>query len=244
MAFIKAFKQIDLANEQRPILSIPQYIDFALYEQALLTDTNIDSKMNKAHQLSSNVLEHSCLPYQHIINLQDQQNYQVLPSTLFQYESLVSSVTAKNNHEVGSIEENSVPIIYFDRDRSHDNGIAAFDLTFTISHDYHARTTECFLDCSIHIFTSQTNVHLLANRFQHMLKQLFSSSSLVIHEPIYRLAIVLPAEQEFIHQINNTNISTSYSWPNSVHECFIQQAQLYPQKLAIELDEQSLTYSK
>ncbi|CAF1468770.1 unnamed protein product [Adineta steineri] len=295
MAFIKAFKQIDLANEQQPILSAPQYIDFALYEQTLLADTNIDSKMNKAlphenkidqihsgraystafsfdqnivdamisfassndltmfslslacyyvflyklinmddddlcvgsvianrtkqkmkdmigmfvnlvpyrmkmeannsfeylirkiQQLCSDVLKHSCLPYQHIINLQDQQNYQVLPSTLFQYESLVSSVTTKNNPEVGAIEENSVPIIYFDRDRSHDN---------------------------------------------------------VIHEPIYKLSIVLPTEQEFIHQMNNTNISTSYSWPNTVHECFIQQAQLYPQKLAHELDEQSLTYSE
>ncbi|CAF4213004.1 unnamed protein product, partial [Adineta steineri] len=42
MAFIKAFKQIDLANKQQSILSILQYIDFALYEQALLADTNID----------------------------------------------------------------------------------------------------------------------------------------------------------------------------------------------------------
>ncbi|CAF1215266.1 unnamed protein product [Adineta steineri] len=44
--------------------------------------------------------------------------------------------------------------------------------------------------------------------------------------------------------MNNTDISKSYSWPNIVHECFIQQAQLYSQKLALELDEQSLTYSE
>ncbi|CAF4005591.1 unnamed protein product [Adineta steineri] len=30
MPFIKAFKQIDLANKQQSILSVPQYIDFAL----------------------------------------------------------------------------------------------------------------------------------------------------------------------------------------------------------------------
>ncbi|CAF4005625.1 unnamed protein product, partial [Adineta steineri] len=44
--------------------------------------------------------------------------------------------------------------------------------------------------------------------------------------------------------MNNTDISTSYSWSNTVHECFIKQTQLYPQKLALELDEQSVTYSE
>ncbi|CAF0798824.1 unnamed protein product [Adineta steineri] len=56
MPFIKAFKQIDLANEQQPILSAPQYIDFALYEHALLADTNIDSRMNKARPYWSNLM--------------------------------------------------------------------------------------------------------------------------------------------------------------------------------------------
>ncbi|CAF1127409.1 unnamed protein product [Adineta steineri] len=56
--------------------------------------------------------------------------------------------------------------------------------------------------------------------------------------------VVLRTEQEFIHQINNTDISTSYSWPNTVHEYCIQQTQLYSQKSALELDEQSLTYSE
>ncbi|CAF1215246.1 unnamed protein product [Adineta steineri] len=243
MPFIKAFKQIDLTNEQQSIFSVSQYIDFAIHEQMLLADTNIDSKMNKVRrywsnlmdgydwnriqhfvpdenktdqvrsgraysivlsfdesivdamisfassnnltmfslsfacyfvflyklinmdddnlcvrsvlanrpkqemkditgmfvnlvpyrmkmeannsfeylirkipELSSNVLEHSCLPYQQIINSQDQQNHQVLPSTLFQYESLVSSVTAKNNIESSTIEGNYVLAVYFDRD--------------------------------------------------------------------------------------------------------------------------------
>ncbi|CAF0774947.1 unnamed protein product [Adineta steineri] len=56
MVFIKAFKQIELTNEHQPILSVPQYIDFALYEQALLADTNIDSKMNKARRFWSNLM--------------------------------------------------------------------------------------------------------------------------------------------------------------------------------------------
>ncbi|CAF0774929.1 unnamed protein product [Adineta steineri] len=202
---------------------IGMFVNLVPYRMKMEAKNSFEYLIRKIQQLSSDFLEHSCLPYQHIINSQDQQNHQVLPSTLFQYESLVSSVTAKNNIESSTIKGNYVLAVYFDRDRSH----------------------ECFLDCSIDTFKSQTNVDLLANRFQHMLKQLFSSSSSsVIHEPIYKLSIVLPTEQEFIHQMNNTDISTSYSWPNTVHECFVQQAQLYPQKLALELDGQSLTYSE
>ncbi|CAF1453367.1 unnamed protein product [Adineta steineri] len=213
---------------------IGMFINLVLYRMKMEANNSFEYLIRKIQQLSSDVIEHSCLPYQHIINSQDQQNHQVLPSTLFQYESLVSSVTAKNNIESSTIEGNYVLAVYFGRDRSHGNGVTALDLTFTISHDYHARTTECFLDCSIDIFQTQNNVDLLANRFQHMLKQLFSSSSSVIHELIYKLSIVLPTEQEFIHQMNNTDISTSYSWLNTIHECFIQQVQLYSQKLALE----------
>ncbi|CAF4213023.1 unnamed protein product, partial [Adineta steineri] len=236
---------IVVVNRQKQEMKdmISMFVNLVPYRMKMEANNSFEYLIRKIQQLSSDVLEHSCLLYQHIINSQDQQNHQVLPSTLFQYESLVSSVTAKNNLEASSIEENSVLAVYFDWDRSHGNGVAAFDLTFTISHDYHARTTECFLDCSIDIFQNQTNVDLLANRFQYILKQLFSSSS-IIHEPIYKLSIVLPTEQEFIHQINNTNISTSYSWSNIVHDCFIKQTQLYPQKLALELDGQSLTYSE
>ncbi|CAF1102928.1 unnamed protein product [Adineta steineri] len=156
---------------------ISMFINLVLYRMKMEANNSFEYLIRKIQQLSSDAIEHSCLPYQHIINSQDQQNHQVLPSTLFQYESLVSSVTAKNNIESSTIEGNYVLAVYFNRDRSHGNGVAAFDLTFTISHDYYARTTECFLDCSIHISQTQTNVDLLAYRFQHMLKQLFSSSN-------------------------------------------------------------------
>ncbi|CAF4264036.1 unnamed protein product [Adineta steineri] len=41
--FLKAFERACWANEyHQPVLIIPQYIDFALYEQALLADTNAE----------------------------------------------------------------------------------------------------------------------------------------------------------------------------------------------------------
>ncbi|CAF4257538.1 unnamed protein product, partial [Adineta steineri] len=100
---------------------IGMFINLVLYRMKMEANNSFEYLIRKIQELSSDVIGHSYLSYQHIINSQDQQNHQVLPSTLFQYESLVSSVTAKNNLEVGAVEENSIPIIYFDRDRSHDN---------------------------------------------------------------------------------------------------------------------------
>ncbi|CAF4119895.1 unnamed protein product, partial [Adineta steineri] len=55
--FLKAFELACWGNEyQESVLTIPQYIDFALYEQALLTDTSSESKMNKARRFWANLM--------------------------------------------------------------------------------------------------------------------------------------------------------------------------------------------
>ncbi|CAF3952623.1 unnamed protein product, partial [Adineta steineri] len=55
--FLKAFELACWGNEyQESMLTIPQYIDFALYEQALLADTSAESKMNKARRFWANLM--------------------------------------------------------------------------------------------------------------------------------------------------------------------------------------------
>ncbi|CAF4201713.1 unnamed protein product, partial [Adineta steineri] len=221
---------------------IGMFVNLVPYRIKMQSNNSFNHFVQEVQQLCIDVLEHASLPYQQIIETQGKREHHVLPSSAFQYESSVSTLTQNTSSKL-IVGEGCVLGAFNDRDTAHGNGTTLFDLALTIAHDHHSRSTEYFLDCSTDIFKSQANVDLLANRFQHMLTQLFSSSS-IIHEPIYKLSIVLPTEQEFIHQMNNTDISTSYSWPNTVHECFVQQAQLYPQKLALELDEQSLTYSE
>ncbi|CAF1285392.1 unnamed protein product [Adineta ricciae] len=85
--------------------------------------------VQKIHKLSNDILEHACLPYQYIVNSHNEQTQQIFPSSLFQYESLVSSLTAKNNLEC-TVDDGDVAVLeaYFDRDRSHGNGVVAFDV--------------------------------------------------------------------------------------------------------------------
>ncbi|CAF0906294.1 unnamed protein product [Adineta steineri] len=55
--FLKAFERACWAKEyQQSLLTMPQYIDFALYEQALLADTSAESKMNKARRFWANLM--------------------------------------------------------------------------------------------------------------------------------------------------------------------------------------------
>ncbi|CAF4070993.1 unnamed protein product [Adineta steineri] len=180
---------------------IGMFVNLVPYRIKIEPNEPFDHLLRKVQQLSSNILEHGCLPYQHIINSYDQREQQVLPSTLFHYESLMSSIT-QNNKSEATTDKGTVFGIYFDRDRSHGNGTVLFDLSLTIAHDHHSQSTECFLDCSADIFHHQADVDLLANRFLHMLTQLFGSSMTddPMHNqssmPISRLSLILPEEIE------------------------------------------------
>ncbi|CAF1607242.1 unnamed protein product, partial [Adineta steineri] len=180
---------------------IGMFVNLVPYRMKIEPNKSFDHLVRKIQELSSSILEHGYLPYQHIINSYDQRDHQVLPSTLFHYESLMSSITQSNKLEI-TTDEGTVFGIYFDRDRSHGNGTALFDLSLTIAHDHHSRSTECFFDCSADIFKNQADVDLLANRFQHMLTQLFCTSmtdELIYNQsnmPISKLSLILPEEIE------------------------------------------------
>ncbi|CAF1069105.1 unnamed protein product [Adineta steineri] len=192
---------------------IGMFVNLAPYRMKIEPNKPFDHLVRKVQQLSSNILEYGCLPYQHIIKSYDQQGHQVLPSTLFHYESLMSSITQNNKLEI-TTDEGTVLGIYFDRDRSHGNGTALFDLSLAIAHDHHSRSTECFLDCSADIFQNQADVDLLANRFRHMLTQLFCSS--MTDEPVHnqfniptsKLSLILPEEIEEMQRVTFRRLPT------------------------------------
>ncbi|CAF4133752.1 unnamed protein product, partial [Adineta steineri] len=369
-SFLKAFERACWANEyQQSVLTIPQYIDFAVYEQALLADTSAESKMNKARrfwanlmhgydwdrirhlvpdegqvdrhrsgrgysttftinqdvvdsmmlfastnnvtmfslsltcyyaflfkltnhdddlcvassaanrleketqdmigmfvnlllyrikiepnhtfkhlvqqvqQISNEILEHASLPYQQIIDSQDKRKYNVLPSMFFQYESLISSMVLKNSIEI-SVSEGSFVSSYNDRDLNHQNSTSLFDISFTIIHDHHTRSTECFLNCCADIFKHQDDVDLLSKRFQHIITQLFSFP--MLQESIHELTILLPSEQISLSESSNTQLfscdsstcaisksstishqmsmtEASMFWLDALHDCKLDQ---------------------
>ena len=75
-----------------------------------------------------------------------------------------------------------------------------------------------------------------------MLNQLFLFSNDLIKTPIYELSLVLSEERLLMQSLNNTQMLLPSV--NCIHHEFVCQVLQHPQKLAVELDEQSLTYSE
>ncbi|CAF1127442.1 unnamed protein product [Adineta steineri] len=195
---------------------IGMFVNILPYRIQVEPNKSFNHFVRKVQQLSTDILEHASLSYQKIIALHNKQKHQRLPSTFFQYDSLISSMTQKTTMEI-TVGKDSVIGAYYDRDRTRGNGLAIFDMSVTIAHEHHARTTECVIDCAVEIFQSQAIVNELAARFQHMLTQLFCSS--MIDEPMYKLSIVLSNDVNLVHQFDNTLIASFDSCTCTIQEC-------------------------
>ncbi|CAF1162005.1 unnamed protein product [Adineta steineri] len=195
---------------------IGMFVNILPYRIQVEPNKSFNHFVRKVQQLSTDILEHASLSYQEIIALHNKQKHQRLPSTFFQYDSLISSMTQKTTMEI-TVGKDSVIGAYYDRDRTRGNGLAIFDMSVTIAHEHHARTTECVIDCAVEIFQSQAIVNELAARFQHMLTQLFCSS--MIDEPMYKLSVVLSNDVNLVHQFDNTLIASFDSCTCTIQEC-------------------------
>ena len=61
-------------------------------------------------------------------------------------------------------------------------------------------------------------------------------------KPIYELSLISPDVNLLIQSMNNTQVL--FPSLTCIHHQFVNQAMEHSQKLAVELDEQSLTYSE
>ena len=91
-------------------------------------------------------------------------------------------------------------------------------------------------------YSYQETVNKISQRFHSILKEMFSSMSDEMKKPIYELSLILSEENLLMKSLNNTEIL--FPSMNCIHHEFISQVITHPQKLAIELDEQSLTYGE
>ncbi|CAF4062769.1 unnamed protein product, partial [Adineta steineri] len=125
---------------------------------------------------------------------------------------------------------------------SEDNIMNKFDFILSIQHDFHMNQLSCTINASVDLFNRET-VEKISQQFHSILHQL--SPSIIdsqINKPIYELSLILSNEQYLMQSLNNTQVSFSSSPFICIHHEFVYQVMKHPQKLAVELDEQSLTY--
>ena len=119
--------------------------------------------------------------------------------------------------------------------------MSKFDFALTIQYNQSTNQLSCTIDASLDLFDA-TTVDKIAQRFHSMLEQLFNIADVQMNNPIYELSLILPDERLLMQSMNNTEVL--FPPVSCIHHEFVFQVMKHPQKLAVELDDQSLTYSE
>ncbi|CAF1347236.1 unnamed protein product [Adineta steineri] len=125
---------------------------------------------------------------------------------------------------------------------NEDEILSVSDFSVSTYHDLNMNQLSCTINASLDLF-NRDNVEKISQRFHSIVQQL--SASIIdsqIDKPIYELSLILTNEQYLMQSINNTQVSFPSSPFTCIHYEFVYQVMKHPQKLAVELDEQSLTY--
>jgi non-ribosomal peptide synthetase component F len=189
-------------------------------------------------EIITSSMKYSYFPLQHILS----QHNNISKPTFFDAFFVFHSIENKNNKadvtigncQLHTISSSSIKVC-------EDEIMSEFDFCFTIQHDVNTNQLSCTIDGSLDLFYPNT-VHKIAQRFHSILEQIFLFTDDQINKPICELSLILSDEQILMKSMNNTQVS--FPSVNCIHHTFICQATKYSQKLAVELDEQSLTYSE
>ncbi|CAF1547627.1 unnamed protein product, partial [Adineta steineri] len=187
------------------------------------------------HQLLEHVgetttksMKYSYFPLQRILNRHPNISKPTFLNISFQF--LSSMITMDNKLiMIGDSQLSSIPTT-----------MNINDFSLQIQHDLNINQLACTINASLDLFNVET-VDKIFQRFHSMLNQLFTSVDDQMNKPIYEISLTLPNERLLIQLVKNTQVSFS-SPVTCIHHEFVCQVVKYPQKLAVELDDQSLTY--
>ncbi|CAF3935413.1 unnamed protein product, partial [Adineta steineri] len=190
--------------------------------------------LERVREIATNSIKYSYFPLQRILDQHPHISKHAFLDTSLEF------ISNKNNNPVVIGDSQIVP---FNSPFSinEDEILGISDFSFSIHYDMNINQLSSKINASLDLFNRET-VEKISQRFHFILNQL--SASMVdnqMNKPIYELSVILSNEQYLMQSLNNTQ--TSFSSPLScIHHEFVYQVMKHPQKLAVELDEQSLTY--
>ena len=188
---------------------------------------NFTSFLNDVKDLVLNTLSYAHVPFQHITSNKSTSTFQ----TLFDVD-----IQQENEITLGS----DICLRSFIPNSTDPNNVAKFDLTCTLHYNVKMHSMVVVLNGSTDLFETNT-IQLMAKRFESLLNQIFTSPMSI---PICEYSLLLSHEHQLLHQLNNGDQLLDQSNPLPIHQQFAYQAEKYSQKLALILDEQSLTYAE
>jgi non-ribosomal peptide synthetase component F len=196
------------------------------------------------HQLSQCVQEMrtSCLkfsyfPLQRILAQHPNVSKPAFLHTSFVFHSSKNQST-DNEVVIGDSRLHLIPILIKIRE---DKIMSQFDFALNIQYNQSSNQLSCTIDASLDLF-DVTTVNKIRQRFHSLLEQIFNGTDIQMSKHVYELLLILPDERLLTQSMNNTQVILPSL--SCIHHEFVSQAVKHPQKLAVELDDQYLTYSE
>ena len=196
------------------------------------------------HQLLKHVCEmitdtmnYSYFPLQRILNQHPNSSKATFLDTFFKFYSHENECS-QNEIMIGDAHLYS---IYYSNHIDKTEVTDKCDFSLIIQHDSNINQLSCTINASLDLFDEET-IHKITQRYHLMLEQLFMSTDDWIKKPIYDLSLILPDEHRLMESINNTQVSCPFI--SCIHHEIVYQVMKNSQKVAVELDDQSLTYSE
>ena len=188
-------------------------------------------------EIMINNLEYSYYPLQRILAQHSNSSKPAFLDTFFEFQSNQNQCY-KNEIVIGDAHLSTVS--YSDQ-INRNQAVNTCDFSLIIQHDVNINQLFCTINGSLDLFNEETTQNI-TQRFHLMLEQLFLPTDDWIQKLVCELAIILPNERLLIQSLNNTQLLLPSV--TCIHHEFVGQASRHSQKLAVELDEQSLTYSE
>lgn len=215
---------------------------------------SFDQLVEHVRQQCLSILEHSHYPLQHILaDIHQQQPSQTTTTPAF-LETVFDFVTLSSDINHWTLDGTQLEAIAL---QSNAN-VAKFDFMLTMIYNpstMNNNQLSCSFTCSNDLF-DQSTVQTIASRFSALLHQLFNPiETSMTTNPLYKCSILQPHEIKMMNELNQIDGDDDDDAADDANKqsklenitistLFSQQADLNEQKIAVELDEQCLTYSE
>jgi non-ribosomal peptide synthetase component F len=198
---------------------------------------SFDQLIKHVQEMMTSSLEYSYFPLQRILAQHPNVSKSAFLDTSFAFYSSENQ-NMDDAVSIGGSRVRSMPISI---KISENEIMSKFDFSLTIHYNQSINQSSCTIDASLDLF-NRTTVDKIAQRFESMSEQLFHIKDVHMNKPIYELSLILPDERLLMQSMNNTEVLLPSM--SCIHHEFVCQAMKHRQKLAVELDDQSLTYSE
>jgi non-ribosomal peptide synthetase component F len=188
-------------------------------------------------EIITNSLEYSYFPFQRIFTQHPRSSKPAFLDIGFEFQSNESEI----NHNEIMVGNSRLCPMFTSIKNTEEEIISKFDFAFTFRHNINIDKLSCTINASLDLFDGKT-IDKIAQRFHLLLHQLFIFTDNWMEKPMYESSLILPDERLLMQSVNNTE--ALFPAVSCIHHEFVRQVMKHPQKLAVELDEQSLTYSE